>query len=135
MEADPQQLKKRHLDFIDIPLTARDETSVGMTDQETGDEVDTFIFAGHDTTASTISWTLYAFVKYSKMQQQIRNEVNNVLDNGRTTLQYDDLPNLQFMSRFTKETLRVFAPDGMTVPVGTEIAISQYNPAGLIRPR
>ena len=45
-EGDPSQLKKRHLDFLDILLTARDENGEGLTDKEIRDEVDTFVFAG-----------------------------------------------------------------------------------------
>lgn len=43
---DPSQLEKRHLDFLDILITAKDEKGTGLTDQEIRDEVDTFMFAG-----------------------------------------------------------------------------------------
>ena len=43
---DPSKLTKRHLDFLDILLTARDNDGVGLTDQEIRDEVDTFVLAG-----------------------------------------------------------------------------------------
>ena len=140
IEADQSQLKKRHLDFLDILLTARDENGVGMTDREIRDEVDTFTFAGHDTTASSIMWTLYALAKYPKMQQQVRDEVKDILM-GRAILQFDDLPKLQYTTRFIKETLRMFSPvpsttrrlaepltiDGVAFPVGSNIDISQYH--------
>ena len=45
-ENDPSQLKKRHLDFLDIVITARDEHGVGMTDKEMQDECGTIVFAG-----------------------------------------------------------------------------------------
>ena len=140
LEAEPSQLKKRHLDFLDILLTAKDETGTGLTDREIKDEVDTFTAAGHDTTASTISWTLYALAKYPEFQQQVRDEVNDILMD-RHTLNHGDLLNLTFTTRFIKETLRMFCPipsmsrqfaepltlDGVILPVGTEIEISQYN--------
>ena len=45
-EADPEILKRRHLDFLDILLAARDNGGQGLTDQEIRDEVDTFMFGG-----------------------------------------------------------------------------------------
>ena len=38
---------KRHLDFLDILLLARDDDGKGLTDQEIRDEVDTFLFEGY----------------------------------------------------------------------------------------
>ena len=140
LKADPTQLKKRQLDFLDILLTAKDETGVGLTDREIRDEVDTFTFAGHDTTSSTISWTLYVLAKYPNLQKQVRDEVNNILTD-RTTVHHEDLPKLAFMSRVIKETLRMYTPvpviardltepiaiDGVTFPADTEIDVSLYN--------
>ena len=140
LKADPAQFKKRQLDFLDILLTAKDEAGTGLTDREIQDEVNTFTFAGHDTTASTISWTLYALAKYPNFQQQVRDEVNTILAD-RTTIHNEDLPKLAFTSRVIKEALRMFPPipvvsreltealtiDGVTFPVGTEIDISMYN--------
>lgn len=38
--------KSRHLDFLDILLTAKDENSQGLTSLEIRNEVDTFLFEG-----------------------------------------------------------------------------------------
>lgn len=37
---------RRHLDFLDILLTAKDDKGIGLTDDEIRSEVDTFLFAG-----------------------------------------------------------------------------------------
>ena len=146
LAADPSQLEKRHLDFLDILLTAKDDDGIGLSDQEIRSEVDTFIFGGHDTTASAIMWTLYALAKYPKMQDEARKEINEILAD-KTNLDYDDLPSLQFTTRFLKESMRMFSPvpgvarrlakpltiDGVIFPPGTIIEVDtvclHHNPA------
>ena len=76
------------MDFLDILLTAADEDGNGLTDLEIRDEADTFMFEGHDTTTSGISWTLYCLAKYPEHQEKIREEVRNVLM-GREWLDYE----------------------------------------------
>ena len=50
-----------------------------MDDLEIRQEVDTFMFAGHDTTASGISWGLYNMARFPEFQQKCREEVNELL--------------------------------------------------------
>jgi len=56
--------QRRYLDFLDVLLTAVDEDGNGLTDLEIRNEADTFMFEGHDTTTSGISWTLYCLAQY-----------------------------------------------------------------------
>lgn len=51
--------KRVHLDFLDRLLLARDSEGQPLSPEEIRHQVDTFLFAGHDTTASAISWLLY----------------------------------------------------------------------------
>jgi len=46
-EENPEERKKRYLDFLDILLLARDEKGEGLSDLEMRQEVDTFLFEGH----------------------------------------------------------------------------------------
>ena len=140
LRSDPTLLKKRQLDFLDILLTAKDETGAELTNHEVRNELVAFTFAGHDTTASAISWTLYALAKYPNFQKQVRDEVNDILVD-RTTIHHEDLPKFAFTSRVIKETLRMFTPipfilreiadalviDGVTIPIGTEVDVSLYS--------
>lgn len=61
--------------FFSFFQSIKDENGKGLTDQEIADEVDTFMFEGHDTTASGISWCLYNLAKYPDIQEQCRREI------------------------------------------------------------
>ena len=128
---------RKYLDFLDILLTAVDEDGNGLTDTEIMDEVDTFMFEGHDTTTSGISWTLYCLAKYPEHQEKIREEVRNVLM-GREWLDYDDLKDLKYTQWCIKEAMRLYPPvpevfrklskdtelDGVVVPQGTSVVVN-----------
>ncbi|KAK3594329.1 hypothetical protein CHS0354_024265 [Potamilus streckersoni] len=73
----------RNVDFLDILLTAKDSEGKGLTNDEIRDEVDTFMFEGHDSTASAISWCLYNLAKYPEHQDRCREEILSVIGNKR----------------------------------------------------
>ena len=47
-------------------LHARDEDGSQMTDEQLLDETRTFLLAGHETTAITLSWSLFLLAKTSR---------------------------------------------------------------------
>ena len=51
-----------------------------MTDEEIRAEVDTFMFEGHDTTASGISWALYNLAKHPEHPVKCQEEVDDFFD-------------------------------------------------------
>ena len=75
--------KHKHLDFLDILLTAEDEDGEGLTDLEIRDEVDTFMFEGHDTTTSGMCWTLYCMAKHPEHQEKVRGGGEECADGTR----------------------------------------------------
>ncbi|XP_064614553.1 cytochrome P450 4F12-like [Liolophura sinensis] len=136
----PEDAKKsRHLDFLDILLTARDENGTGLTFKEIRDEVDTFLFEGHDTTKAALSWCLYCLGKYPEEQRKVREEVIRVFAD-KQELEWEDIQQLQYTSLFLKEVLRMYpsAPqisrvttrpvtiDGIELPEGSTIEVHIY---------
>ncbi|CAD5125173.1 DgyrCDS13416 [Dimorphilus gyrociliatus] len=141
LKAKPDYTKhRRYLDFIDILLSARDENGKGLSDQEIADEVDTFMFEGHDTTAAGISFALYNLAKYPEIQEKCREEVMEVLGES-DTVSWNDLSKLTYLTKTLKESLRVSPPvpsiqreiteertlcDGRRLPKGVAVVLSIY---------
>ncbi|XP_056388394.1 cytochrome P450 4A6-like [Hyla sarda] len=132
--------KKRHLDFLDILLCAKDENGRGLSDEDLRAEVDTFMFEGHDTTASGISWILYCLAKYPEHQEKCREEIKEVLGK-RTTVEWEDLTKLPYTTMCIKESMRLYPPvpevarqlkepitffDGRSLPKGAIVLICIY---------
>nr|KAG5710944.1 hypothetical protein BaRGS_013678 [Batillaria attramentaria] len=91
--------KKRYLDFLDILLTAKDDSGQGMTPLDIRNEVDTFMFAGHDTTSSAISWTLYSLCEHPEYQQRVQEEVDHILQGRQSDdIQWSDLSRFEFLT-------------------------------------
>ncbi|XP_033835029.2 cytochrome P450 4F3 [Periophthalmus magnuspinnatus] len=102
---------QRRKDFVDIILSAKDEDGQGLSDEEILAEANTFMFAGHDTTASAICWTLYNLAQHSHYQEKCREEVKELLKerNGQE-IEWEDLTSLPFTTMCIKESLRLHSP-------------------------
>ncbi|XP_072037418.1 uncharacterized protein [Amphiura filiformis] len=103
--------KGKYLDFLDILLAARDEDGKGMDEEEIREEVDTFMFEGHDTTSSAIPWLMYNLAKHPEYQQKCRDEIQQLFDQKEDDrLKWDDLCNLPYLTMCIKESLRMYPP-------------------------
>ncbi|XP_033748643.1 cytochrome P450 4F4-like [Pecten maximus] len=136
LKIDPSSTQKRRLDFLDMLITARDADGQGLSDLEIRDEVDTFMFAGHDTTASALSWTFYCLGKYPDDQQKVFEEVREIMQDREIVI-WDDLPKMKMLHLFLKETMRMYSPvpiisrtlkeplevDGVTLPASIDVMI------------
>ncbi|VFV21473.1 cytochrome p450 4f6-like, partial [Lynx pardinus] len=71
--------KAKTLDFIDVLLLAKDEDGKELSHEDIRAEADTFMFGGHDTTASGLSWVLYNLAKHPEYQERCRQEVQELL--------------------------------------------------------
>ena len=96
--------QRKDRDFLDTLLTAKDEQGKVLKFEEIRNEVDTFLFTGHDTTASGTMWTLISLAKHPEYQQQVYKEVKEVLRSKKVS--WEDLSKLQFTTQCIKEALR-----------------------------
>jgi cytochrome P450 len=96
-------------DVLSMLLAARDEeTGEMLTDRELRDEVMTVLIAGHETSASALTWTWYLLSKNPGVEEKLHEELKSVL--GGRTPTIDDLPQLKYTRGVFEEALRLFPP-------------------------
>lgn len=100
--------EERH-DLLDMLLAAQDpESGAGMTDQQLRDEVMTIFFAGHETTALTLTWAWTLLAEHPQVLSRLQTEVDRVL--GERTPGVEDLDSLVYTRMIIDETLRLYPP-------------------------
>uniref|UniRef100_A0A5S6M8X6 Myb/SANT-like DNA-binding domain-containing protein 3 n=1 Tax=Xenopus tropicalis TaxID=8364 RepID=A0A5S6M8X6_XENTR len=98
-------------DFIDILLLSKNEDGSQLSDEDMRAEVDTFMFEGHDTTASGLSWILYNLACHPEYQEKCRKEITELLEGKDIKhLEWDELSKLPFTTMCIKESLRLHPP-------------------------
>ncbi len=95
-------------DFLSILLQARDEDGKPMSDEQLMAECLTLFGAGHETTATALSWTWYLLCQHPEIYQKVQLEVDSVLQ-GRTPT-YEDLARLPYCLQVFKEAMRLYPP-------------------------
>ena len=132
----------------DGKLAATDIVSVamnsGLFDEEgLSNQILTFLAAGHETTASSMSWAIYALGQNPNVQNRLRHEVRSCLP-GPSSLEKggaitaEMIDSLPYLHAVCNEVLRFYPPAGITkrvatrtttildqtIPKGTEIVVS-----------
>jgi cytochrome P450 len=99
----------KHDDLLDALLEARDaQTGEPMSPAELRDEVINIFFAGHETTANTLTWTTYLISTHPEVFSRLRDEADRVLGDRMPTAQ--DVPKLEYTAAVLREALRLYPP-------------------------
>ena len=125
-------------DLLSRLLAAKDEDGEGMSDQQLRDELITIFLAGHETTALSLSYTLYLLSQHPEVEAKLAQELRDVLGDRLPTLA--DIPKLTYTDLVVKEGMRLYPPawaigreatesfevGGYRIEKGAQIAISQF---------
>jgi len=128
-----------HNDLLSILLQARDEENNSMSDEQLMTECLTLFGAGHETTATALTWTWYLLCQHPEIYEKVQWEVDNVLQ-GRTPA-YKDLVRLPYCLQVFKEAMRLYPPayvtarralqnveiDGYFIPKGMIVLLAPYT--------
>jgi cytochrome P450 len=79
-----------------------------MEDRQLRDEAITLLVAGHETTAVSLGWTLYAISRHPEVARKLRAEVDDVLGDRAATS--EDVPKLRFTDWCVRESMRLYPP-------------------------
>ena len=96
---------KKRLALLDMLLEMSENGSL-LTDQDIREEVNTFMFAGHDTVAMSVSWILYALGTNPQYQTKILDEFSEIVGSDDITL--ESLNKLVWLEACVKETWRLY---------------------------
>ncbi|WP_171052838.1 cytochrome P450 [Streptomyces marianii] len=124
-------------DLLSLLLSARDETGTGMTDEEVRDELATMLFAGSETTASTLAWAMYHIGQRLDVEEELLTEIKNAV--GDRPVTFADVQNLPAITRVLNEVIRLHGVTtlmrrtiepvtigGYDLPADTEVLFSPY---------
>jgi len=125
-------------DFLTMMLEKEDDHDYSMSDAEIHDQLLTFLFAGHETTATALTFTWLLLTTDADVRDRLDEEVETVVDRTPTPA---DLNELAVTERVTKEALRLYPPaavlfreamedthlGGYRIPEGTKIFLPQYT--------
>jgi cytochrome P450 len=96
-------------DLLSLLLRVRDEeTGQPLTERQIREQILTFLFAGHETTANTLSWAFYRLARHPSAAARLQDELESLLPGRYPT--YDDLKRLPYTAQVIKETLRLYPP-------------------------
>jgi cytochrome P450 len=114
-------------DLIGRLLSARDPvTGQGLSDAEVREQVLLFLLAGHETTATALTFTLHLLGHHPDAQQRVRDEVQQVLGGRIPTA--EDAAQLTYTTRVIKEAMRLYPPAwSIARRTGHDLTIGGYQ--------
>lgn len=121
-----------------IDSTAK-EPDQRVGDRRMRDELVTLLLAGHETTSSTVGWTLNMVARHPEVRQRLHEEAVAVFGDRRPA--YEDLHELRYTNMVLQEAMRLYPPvwilprraladdevGGYHVPAGAEVLICPYT--------
>lgn len=118
--------------------STRLETDPQLAHTRMRDELFTLLLAGHETTASTLSWAFYYADRYPEVWERLHEEATRVLSG--TMLDHEDFQGLAYTTHVLEESMRLRPPvwllpriaqgadnvGGYHVPAGADVLISPF---------
>ncbi|KAL9892775.1 cytochrome P450 4c3 [Glossina fuscipes] len=124
--------KKKRLAFLDL-LIQYSKNGAKLSNDDIREEVDTFMFEGHDTTSAAISWTLFLLGCHPEYQERVVEELESIFgDDRESPATMKNLLDMRYLECCIKDALRLFpSVPMMGRSIGEDVQIGEYLvPAG-----
>ncbi len=99
--AEPEQNRQ---DILSLMMAARYDDGQGMSDEELHDELMTLLVAGHETTASALTWAFYWIDRLPEVREKLLQELNTIGVNHDLS----SVAKLPYLTAVYQETLRLY---------------------------
>ena len=112
-------------DILSLLMSAEDEDGWRFSDRQLLDHALTLLFAGHDTTSTTVALLLYELARHRECRERVNEELDREL-RGRPPGEEQLVSGLPMLEQTLDETLRLYPP----VPAGQRRCIADFEFAG-----
>ncbi|XP_005746996.1 cytochrome P450 4V8 [Pundamilia nyererei] len=140
-DSENDQGKRKRRAFLDMLLSTTYEDGSKMSHEDIQEEVDTFMFRGHDTTAAAMNWALHLLGSHPEVHKKVQQELQEVFGTSSRPTSTEDLKKLKYLECVIKEALRLFPSvpffarslgedcyiNGFKVPKGANAIIITYS--------
>lgn len=131
--------RKKRLAMLDLLLEAEEKNEIDF--EGIMDEVNTFMFEGHDTTAVALTFSLMLVAEDDQVQDRIYKELQGIFGDSDRRPTISDVAEMKYLEAVVKETLRLypsvpfiareitedFMLDDLKIKKGSEVAVHIYD--------
>jgi cytochrome P450 len=97
------------LDVLSLLLDVRDESGEGFSDREVRDQLMTLMFAGHDTSTSTLTFMMYELARRPDVVEKLQEEQDRVLGGEAPGIEQLERE-MPYLDMVLDEVLRLYPP-------------------------
>ncbi|KAL8969481.1 MAG: hypothetical protein Q9197_004320 [Variospora fuerteventurae] len=125
----PHTETESELDILTVAMH-----SGAFSNEDLIDQMMTFLAAGHETSASALTWAVYMLAKQPQMQKRLREEVRslrpNPIEDLGPVVSSETIEKMPYLYNFCREILRLFPPVAVTIRVAVKdtIICGQFIP-------
>ena len=101
-------LREHPTNLLEAMIAARDDGGAGLSDAEIVGNVFTVLLAGEDTTANTLSWTLWLLHTHRAAWDALRREVDDALGDDAMPRAFEQARGFEHLEDCVAESMRLF---------------------------